>query len=178
MLMYKMKAWGDKMTKKNEKIINGMLSRIIKEQFRKGCIIDNRFVLTDGYIFLVSDEVPNIPLYNEPDDVLNFKCLLQVQANMMRSRKIDVSYSSSAIREWHKQNGRTPYYIGAKAKGYSIGVDPLFLSEAMELTKSKTIYVADKYSGSLMLKGNGVTIFIMPILVQSDTAEETTIKEV
>lgn len=147
------------MTKKNEKIINDMLSRISKEQFRKGCIIDNRFVMTDGYIFLVSDEIPNIPLFEEDDYKLNYKSLLQVQINMLRSRKIDVSFSSSEIKKLKK-----PYYLGIKTKGYSICINPLFLSEAMELTKTRTIYIADKYIGSLMLTGNGITVFIMPIL--------------
>ena len=174
--MYKMKAWGDEMTKKNEKIIKGMLSRISKEQFSKGCIIDNRFVMTDGYIFLVSDEIPNVPLHNETDDKTNYRFLLQSQAKMKRSRKIDVSHSSAAIGKWHR-----PYYIGAQAYGihnavYSIGIHPSFLSEVMELTKTKTIYVADKYCGSLMMTGNGITVYIMPILTRSETAEETIIK--
>ncbi len=178
MLMYKMKAWGDEMTKKNEKIIKGMLSRIPKEHFRKGYIIDNKFLMTDGYIFLVSDEIPNIPLHDETDDKSNYEFLLQSQAKMERSRKIDVSYSSTVIRKWNK-----PYHIGVRTfgnhdVGYSIGINPIFLSEAMELTQTRTIHIADKYYGSLMMTGNGITIYIMPILTRSETAEETIIKEV
>lgn len=178
MLMYKMKAWGDKMTKKNEKIIKGMLSRISKEQFRKGCIIDNKFLMTDGYIFLVSDDIPNIPLHEETDDKLNYEFLLQSQAKMKRTRKIEVSHSSVAIGKWYE-----PYNIGAKAHGnhdivYSISINPILLSEAMELTKTRTVHIADEYYGSLMMAGNGITIYIMPILTRSETDEETIIKEV
>lgn len=169
-----------KMTKKNEKIINTIISRIPKEQFRKGYIVNGKFVITNGYMLLVSDEVPNVPLHYEDADI---SYLLKLQEEVQRSQVVDVRYSADVIKKWYRRNERKPYYIGVEKKSerlvkYSIGIDPLFLSAAMELTKTRTIHVADSYCRSLMIEGNGMTMYVMPILTPAEKAEETIIEEV
>ena len=143
--------------------------------------------MTNGYILLVSEEVPTMPLYAESDAEPNYRYLLQFQERTNRSCKIDIKYGASTIKKWNRKNekldGKKPYYIGVSTNGaglvkYSIGIDPIFLVSSMELTKSRTIHIADKYCGSLMISGNGITIYIMPILTPSESANETIIKEV
>ena len=173
------------MTKKNQKIINGVLRTDKKEFSKVSFDTDTGFYYaTDGFrmVRIEIGEMCNseIPLFTEEDKVTLPKNYINGyrDANKIEYTKVFIPYTVAQIKKWKSLNfkaGRKiPFTFGMKInypyhcnrKGW-FGIDTKYLIEAMETTGSQHIYVPNE-GYQFLMEGKGYTWLICAVECKDD----------
>lgn len=173
------------MTKKNQKIINGILDKEKKNFSKVAFDTDTGFYYaTDGFrmVRIEVSEMCNaeIPLFTDKDKVVlpNYKRNYQT-ANEIEYTKVLIPYTIAQIKKWKSANikadRKVPFTFGMKInypyrsnrKGW-FGINPKYLIEAMETTGSQYIYVPNE-GYQFFMEGNGYTWLICAVECKDDS---------
>lgn len=148
-----------------EKIING-----INDINYKGIyLFKNNYILTDGFrIITFKNETDNekiIEKYKIQPNNINQK----LSFNFDETNNIEIKIDDiNKIREHIKLHPRIPYIIKHNDKEY--GINPEYLLEAIELTKSNSIWVSDDVLKTYLVKGKDYNYYILPIRLNNNVS--------
>ena len=162
------------MLTKHENIIVKMLSdkdiRTSKVGYHEGF-----YYATDGYrIVRFHDRIDNVPIFKSTDK--QFEYLQQYQkAYEDDYDSIEIPYTIEQIKSWikkYKKKDKTlvmPFKLGRTIHidgiPVCVGINPYYLIDAMETTRSNIIHIAHE-GRVLLMKGEYFTWLISPIALQ------------
>lgn len=133
---------------------------------------NGKYLYADGYHCVIVDEKLDIPTQNGAVYTIG-----KSVEEFSEISEILIPYNAVQIRKFAKQ--REPFYLGVSTGGIihctSVGINPTFLADAMETTKSNAVKISDKCH--MVIEGNGFKWFIMPIMRQTLRQEMTVIEE-
>lgn len=160
------------MLNKFEKIIKKVINPN-HEQTKKLVFTDGFYYATDGFRvvqFGVENTIADAPVFEENEKQYNCKRKYE-QANETDYDSLEIPYTTEQIKSWVKETKKIhkdlkiPFKLGTTAGRTWIGINPKFLTDAMETTGSNILFVPHKGKG-LLMQGNGFAWIIMPIMLQ------------
>lgn len=160
------------MLKKFEKIINKVINPK-HEQTKKLVFKDGFYYATDGFRvvrFGIENTIADAPVFEEGEKQYNCKREYE-QANEIDYDSLEIPYTIEQIKAWVKETKkihkglRVPFKLGTTTDRIWIGINPKFLIDAMETTKSNILFVPHK-GKRLLMQGNGFVWLIMPVMLQ------------
>lgn len=156
------------MTKKNQKIIMGTCNPDESNLAKVAFDTETGFYYAmDGYR-LVRVEMTEfcgaeIPVFDDNDKVVlpNYKRYVE-QANTTNYTMVEIPYTVAQIKKWRSANLKRkeslPFTFGIRINNpyrkVWFGINPKFLTDAMETTGNNRIYIPEKGSNFFM-EGNG-----------------------
>lgn len=164
------------MLKKYIKVIENLIaigkSGVCADKCPINTEFNGKYLYADGYRCVIVDEKFDIPTQN---GVVYF--ISKFIEEFSEISEILIPYNAVQLRKFAKQH--EPFYLGVSTGEIihctSVGVNPKFLADAMETTKSNTVKISDK--GHMVIEGNGFKWLIMPIMRQTLRQEMTVIEE-
>lgn len=145
-----------------DSIIENMINGINDVNYKGIFLFKNMYILTDGFrIITFKSETDNkriIEKYKIQSNNINQK----LNFNFDETNNIEIKIDDiDKIKEHISLHPKTPYIIKYNDKEY--GVNPEYLIEAMELTKSNSIWVSDDTLKTYLVKGEKYNYYILPI---------------
>lgn len=160
------------MLKKHEKIIRGVINPTHEQTKKAQFSSDTGFYyIIDGYRCVrFAEHINDLPLFEYGENKYN--CPKQYErANEVDYDALEIPYTTEQIKSWMKETKKThrglkfPFKLGRTVDRLWIGINPKFLIDAMETTRSNILFVPHE-GKVLLIKGNGFVWLIMPILLQ------------
>lgn len=161
------------MLKKYEKIIKGVLNPTY-EQTEKGQFnVDTGFYyVTDGFRCVrFAENINDLPLFKDGEKTYNIPRQYS-QANEVEYKALEIPYTIKQIKNWKKANKGKPFKLGVTANRQWIGINPKFLTDAMETTGSNVLLIP-KRGDKMLMQGNEIDWLIMPIRLQGFERDKT-----
>ena len=157
------------MTKKNMKIISGVLNHT-KTSMAKAGFVDGYYYAMDGYRLVRCKENPELLVFGIGEHHPNYSFYIKGYDDFGKYTSIKIPYTVKQIKEWQKyikkidKSLKLPFKLGYKGK-YWMGINAKFLTDAMETTGSNELFCPND-SGAMIMMGNGFVWAIMGIMLQ------------
>lgn len=166
------------MLKKHIKVIEKLIANR-KSSFASKCPVNadfnGKYLYSDAFRFVVIDEKLDIATENCNCDMIRFA--QDTLSKFKKETEVAIPYTTSQIRKYAKQDN--PFYMGVSTgkiiRCTNVGIDPKFLADAMETTKSNVVQIDEK--GRMIIQGNGFKWYILPIIRETLCQEMTAIGE-
>lgn len=145
------------MLKKHIKVIEKLVASRKSGVFSSKCPVNadfnGKYLYSDAFRFVVIDEKLDIATENCGCGTLRYA---QDMLKQFKSEiEVVIPYTTSQIRKYAKQDN--PFYMGVSTgeiiRCTNVGINPKFLADAMETTKSNAVKISNK--GHMVIEGNG-----------------------
>ena len=141
-----------------ENIINGISDTNYKGIF----LLKNKYILTDGFRIITFKNGTSDNEIIEKYKIQPNKVNQNLKFDFDEKNNIEIKLDDkNKIKEHIKLYPTSPYIIRHNDKEY--GINPRYLLEAMELTKSNSIWVSEDVLKTYLIKGNDYNYYILPI---------------
>ena len=161
------------MLKKYEKIIKGVINPKNEQTSKAQFNADTGFYyITDGFRCVrFAENIKDLPLYKDGEKTYNIPRQYS-QANEVEYKALEIPYTIRQIKNWGKANEGKPFKLGVTANRQWIGINPKFLTDAMETTGSNVLLIP-KRGYVMLMQGNEIYWLIMPIQLQGFGRDKT-----
>ena len=133
------------------------------------------YYAANGYLIVRSEDRPStLPIFDDTENHPNYSKYFETACDVPY-HDVTIPYTVQEIRDWikdcRKRALRFPFKLGTRDSTYWVGINPKFLADAMETTKSNVVSVPEK-GHMLLMQGNGFVWLIMPIALRGDEKDK------